>query len=135
MVRGVRPEELDQATAFLQQIQAGQEAARAHLERTASLAQQNMIPQKDLDMARTDLALKKAEIAGATSRLKLLQTGTRPEEIEAKKAYVESLNEKAEYIDQQIALCAIISPMTGLVTTPYVKERRGEYIEIGETIC
>ena len=135
LVRGVRPEELEQATAFLQQIQAGQEAARAHLERTASLAQQNMIPQKDRDMARTDLALKKAEIAGAISRLKLLQAGTRPEEIDAKKAYVESLNEKAEYIDQQIALCAIISPMTGLVTTPYLKERRGEYIEIGEPIC
>jgi len=25
--------------------------------------------------------------------------------------------------------------MTGLVTTPYLKERRGEYIEIGEPIC
>jgi putative peptide zinc metalloprotease protein len=49
--RGVRPEELDQATAFLQQTQAGQEAARLHHERTISLAEQNMIPQKDLDVA------------------------------------------------------------------------------------
>ncbi|HIG45669.1 MAG TPA: HlyD family efflux transporter periplasmic adaptor subunit [candidate division Zixibacteria bacterium] len=133
--RGVRPEELDRATAFLQQTQAGQEAARLHHERTISLAEQNMIPQKDLDVARTDLALKQAEVAEATSALKLLQAGTRREEIEAKQAYIQTLKEKAAYTDQQIALCDIPSPIAGLVTTPYLKERRGEYVEIGEAIC
>lgn len=132
---GVRIEALDQATAFLQQTQAGLEAARIHYDRTASLAGQNMIPQKDLDAARTDLALRQAEVAEAASRLKLLQAGSRREEIEAKQAFIQALHEKAAYIDRQIALCDIPSPITGVVTTPYLKERRGEYIEIGEKIC
>lgn len=132
---GARQEEIDHAQAVLHQAQAGLEAARKASERAEALARQEVIAPETLDEARTALALKQAEVEQAHSRLNLLKAGARPEEIDAKLAEIQGLKSTMAYLEEQRRLCTITSPMTGIVTTRYFKERRNEYVEIGDPVC
>jgi HlyD family secretion protein len=133
--RGARPEELEQAGAALEEARTNLEAAQAYHERTVKLAGQQMVSQQDLEAARTDLRVKQAIVEQAVSRLALLRAGARKEEIDARRARIQELEARAGYIAGQIRRCEIVSPIPGVVTTPFLRERRGAFVEVGETVC
>ncbi len=85
--------------------------------------------------AEAELARREKDLADAHARLKLLEAGTRPEEVEAERARLARLQEEASHLQQLQHKLSILSPVCGVVTTPRVKEKIGQYVKEGELIC
>jgi putative peptide zinc metalloprotease protein len=67
--------------------------------------------------------------------LERLTAGARPEEIEAMQAEIESLGAKRALLHDQVERLVIRSPHAGVITTPRVKEKIGQYVQKGELIA
>jgi HlyD family secretion protein len=72
----------------------------------------------------------------AASRLRLLEKGTRPEEIAATRARIEQLESQRRYLEEQQARVNIVSPVAGIVATPtrQLKELRRQLVHKGDLI-
>jgi putative peptide zinc metalloprotease protein len=87
------------------------------------------------ERAERDRQLKAKALTEAQSELKILLAGSRKEAIEAVAANVAKLKEKLNILKQQLDQLLIRSPIDGVVSTPYLKNRTGEYLEKGKMLC
>jgi putative peptide zinc metalloprotease protein len=116
-----------------------QEAVRKHQVCQARLEQAQA--EKDAREARgtleaeTELARREGELADLQATLTLLEAAPRPEEVEAERARLDRLREEARYLEQLRDKLPIHSPVPGLVMTPRLKEKVGQYVREGELIC
>jgi multidrug resistance efflux pump len=85
--------------------------------------------------AETELARRERQLADAQSTLSLLESGPRSEEVEAEGARVARLREQARYLEQLQDRLQVLSPVPGLLTTPRLNEKVGQYLREGEFIC
>ena len=89
----------------------------------------------DLAQVRKDLAVAEKEVEVAEGRLKVLLAGTRREEIEATEAEIAGLDAQRGYVQEQLALVRVVSPVSGVITTPKPKEKTGDYVKKGDLIA
>jgi multidrug efflux pump subunit AcrA (membrane-fusion protein) len=85
--------------------------------------------------AEAELARREKDLADAQSTLTLLEAGTRPDQIEAGRAHLARLQEEADYLETLGTKLLVSSPVAGVVTTPRLKEKIGQYVREGELIC
>lgn len=85
--------------------------------------------------AEAELARREKDLADAQASLKLLLLGTRVEEIEAQKAQLARLQEEADYLDQLQNKVRVVSPIAGVIATPRLREKIGQYLKEGDLIC
>ena len=85
--------------------------------------------------AESEAARRKKELADVEATLKLLQAGSRPEEIDAEKARLARINEELTHLLDTRSKLEIRSPSAGLMTTARMKEKIGQYFEKGALIC
>jgi multidrug resistance efflux pump len=85
--------------------------------------------------AETELARRQRELADVQATLSLLELGPRSEEVEGERARLARLQEEARYLEQLQDRLPVHSPVPGLVTTPRLKEKVGQYLCEGELIC
>jgi multidrug resistance efflux pump len=85
--------------------------------------------------AETEVAKRNKELADARGALRLLEAGTRPEEIQAEQARLARLQEEARHLERQQEQQTVVSPVAGLVSTPRLKEKLGQYLREGDLIC
>ncbi len=136
------------------------ENARNNYERSRTLFDQGLIPKNEMDRDQTAFAVaqkalaeaegvlkvleertdgtrqvKMRELAQAQSELNILLAGSRKESIEAMAAEVARLEEKLNILGQQLEQLKIRSPINGVVTTPYLRNKIGEYIDKGSSFC
>ncbi len=88
----------------------------------------------DEQMDRT-LLVKRKELVQAESELKILLAGSRKESIKAVEAQVNKLMEKQAIYARQLGQLKIRSTMDGIVSTPYLRNRIGEYLNKGDGLC
>jgi multidrug efflux pump subunit AcrA (membrane-fusion protein) len=85
--------------------------------------------------SETELLRRQCELQDEESALKVLQAGSRPEEIEAMKAELARLDaelHQLEVIEQQLTVYASVS---GVVTTEHLDQKVGQYLHEGELIA
>jgi len=92
---GARPEEIEQAQADLASAEAEWNGAQRDWERMSQLIQQRAASQAEYDTARSANNRLQGRVGSARAKLKLLQAGSRPEEIDEAAAEVERA--KASY--------------------------------------
>jgi multidrug efflux pump subunit AcrA (membrane-fusion protein) len=85
--------------------------------------------------AEDEVAKREKELADAQAALRLLEAGTRPEEIQSEEARLVRLHAEVRHMESQRERQVIVSPVTGLVTTPRLKEKIGQYVHEGDLIC
>jgi multidrug efflux pump subunit AcrA (membrane-fusion protein) len=85
--------------------------------------------------AEAELARRQKELADARATLTLLEAGTRPEEIDAERARLARLHEEVRYLERLHDKLQLASPVAGVITTPRLKEKVGQYVREGELIC
>ena len=159
-----REQQLRKAGSSLEKAVDRLKFANQELSRAESLYTQGMISQKkheetleqrdvrekELEEAQADLALLEAGILAehrqklavasreyeeAQSRLAELLGGARPQEIEAAEAELAKLQVGLQYQKEQLSRTRIVSPEDGVVVTPKVEEKVGEFVERGDLIC
>src|SRR5262245_2050987 len=82
-----------------------------------------------------ELARRVKDLADAQAVLNIMEAGSRPEEIDAERARLARLREEAAYLEGLQAKTSVSSPVPGLVTTPRLKEKIGQYLKEGDLIC
>jgi multidrug resistance efflux pump len=114
--------------------------------------EQMVVREKDLQSARADLDMVQAdqleglqkelanaerESATAAGRLQLLRAGSRKEQVDATRAEVERLETEKRFLEEQLALIDVPSPIDGIVATPQrlVAELKGQFVHKGELIA
>jgi multidrug efflux pump subunit AcrA (membrane-fusion protein) len=85
--------------------------------------------------AESDLAERESALVAEEAELALLESGTRPEEIEASEASLARLVEELQSLLELEKRLSVTSPVDGAVTTPRLKEKIGDYFEEGKLIC
>ncbi len=85
--------------------------------------------------AEAELARRQKDLADAQAALNLLEAGTRPEEIEAEEARLRRLEEERRYLEGQRGKLRLASPVPGLITTPHLREKVGQFFKEGDLIC
>jgi HlyD family secretion protein len=95
-VAGPRKEEIDAAAARLRMAEAQQQLARETYRRVSQLATTNAASPQDLDQATESLGVAEGSVAATLEELNLLKAGTREEAIRAAKAQAEEARQAWE---------------------------------------
>ncbi|HET6880097.1 MAG TPA: efflux RND transporter periplasmic adaptor subunit [Pirellulales bacterium] len=82
-----------------------------------------------------ELARREKELDEAKAALTLLEAGSRQEEIEAAEASLARQKEELAFLEEQKSKLPLFSRVDGVITTPHLKDRVGEYIEQGGLVC
>jgi multidrug resistance efflux pump len=80
-------------------------------------------------------ALASAARTESERELERLAAGARLEELEAMQAEIASLEAKRNLLQDQVERLVVRSPHAGVITTPRVKEKIGQYVQKGELIA
>jgi multidrug efflux pump subunit AcrA (membrane-fusion protein) len=87
------------------------------------------------ESADREADLKARELAEAESELRLMQAGSRPEQIRQAEADVEKLTKEVALLDQELGKTEIRSPIDGIVTTPFVERKLNQHLDPGDELC
>jgi multidrug efflux pump subunit AcrA (membrane-fusion protein) len=98
-------------------------------------AAQRALQAKGTLEAEAELGRREKELAEARAALRLLEAGTRPEEIAAQRARLASFNEELKHLEDQRRKQDVFCPIPGLMTTPRLKEKVGQYLREGDLIA
>lgn len=82
-----------------------------------------------------ELGRREKELADSEAALSLLEAGARPEEIAAERARLARFQEELAYHESLQDKVLLHSPVAGLMTTPRMTEKIGQYFEKGALIC
>jgi multidrug resistance efflux pump len=121
----ISAEEYDEVQARCRVCRARLDQARAHKEARQALGTQE---------AEAQLARRENELADAQAVLSLLETGSRPEEVEAGRARLDRLREELRYLEGLPEKVQVRSPSAGLITTPHLREKLGQFVHEGDLI-
>ena len=106
-------------------------AARAEL---AAVSAGDLSLTGDLAGFRKEVAVAQNEAEEARAKLRLLEAGSRPEEIEGAEATLARLTSQRSHLEEQLGLVSVRSAVAGVVTTPKPREKVGQYMKKGDLI-
>jgi HlyD family secretion protein len=126
---GPRPEEISQARSARNAASTRLADARRELERARTLYEGGAISREAFDRAQTAADVAESQHEQARDQLAALETGTRPERIEAGRAGLAQAQAAVRQVETLIANTTIAAPFDGIVT---VRHREpGEIVAAG----
>ncbi|HEV3410179.1 MAG TPA: efflux RND transporter periplasmic adaptor subunit, partial [Chthoniobacterales bacterium] len=134
---GSRPEEIEVARTTVARHEEQLKFQRSRLERYRLLNQQQLASLVDYEESQRLAASAESDLAEANKKLELLLAGSRPEEIEALRGTVASLEAQCLHFQEQLRLMTVVSPADGVVTTPsrQLKAMRNQLVQKGDLIA
>jgi putative peptide zinc metalloprotease protein len=132
---GARPEEIALARLAIVRAEEPLRVAQAEAERVRTLAATQVVTRSELERAEEQVAVLTNELEQARGRLAMLRAGSRPEEIAATTQAVARAEAERNRLEGEIARLAVIAPHGGVVMTPRLSEKAGEYVEPGDLIA
>jgi putative peptide zinc metalloprotease protein len=120
--------------SWLQSQEAQEAAAVREKELEETRAELKLLQADDLADLRKAIAVAENELKEAESKLTLVLAGSRQEEVEGVEAEIARLEVERRHLEETLRRLAIVSPITGVITTPKLKERVGEHVPHGALI-
>lgn len=127
LLTGARDQERTEARANLNIARVNYEKTRDDLKKAEALFLTGAIPKNELDLAETACEISKSQFQAAEARLSLVETGARPQEIEAARAEVERCKAVLKASEAVLEDLKIISPLDGVVISRNYEE--GEFVQ------
>ena len=119
-VAGPRPREIDEGRAALAGAESAVATERREFERVEQLVERKLLSASSLDQARTRRDAAVAARDQARARLRLLQEGTRPEQIREAEAAVARSRAALAELETSAALYEVHAPRAGRIEAlPY----------------
>ncbi len=129
---GSRSEEVAQARAARDAAQDRVEDARRDLERTKRLYDGGAVGQEMYDKAVVAFDLATSQLTQAAEQLKLVETGPRPERVEAQRAQLAQAEAALRAVQATLRYMSIVAPFDAVVT---VRHRQpGEIVPPGSPV-
>jgi multidrug resistance efflux pump len=132
---GPRAEEIEVARLAVQKAEARLGYADAELARNRQLAATEAASRQELERTEETAGVLSRELEGERARLKMLVAGSRPEEVAAMREDIAHSEAELLRLEEQLAQAWVVAPHGGIVTTPKLRERIGEYMEPGDLIA
>jgi putative peptide zinc metalloprotease protein len=132
---GPRVEELSLAQTSVEKAQERLKYAHEKREMLNTLFGQNLVSQREFAEAEEEVSVRQKELEEAEGRLKMLRAGSRPGEIESVAAETRRWEAHRSYLEDQLKRISIVSPISGVITTPKLEERVGEHVNKGDLIA
>jgi multidrug resistance efflux pump len=120
---GPTAEEVAVARATVAKMEDRLSYARNALTRDKALFEQKLLSRMDFEATEEQVASAENELNEARGRLQVLLRGTRPEEIDGTKAEIARLETQRRFLEEQMELSKVASPITGIVATPSLQLR------------
>lgn len=134
--RGARVEEISQQRSVLAARHTAVAYAQKEVARRGAMVKDGVGSKRAYEEAELDLRIKQNAASEAGAALKLVEAGSRPEEITAHEAELAGARATLEHIEQQLADMVVIrAPMDGVVLTPKFRERLHERVEAGGLVA
>jgi putative peptide zinc metalloprotease protein len=124
---GARTEEIDLARIVVAKVAEQLRFARERAERDRRLYEQQLLSLNDYEFSLSQVASLQSDSEESTNKLALLLAGTRPEEIQAMKAHINSLEAQRSFCENQLVHSRVLSPGAGIVTTPALQLKALEH--------
>lgn len=133
LVRGPRPELIDEARARLDSSRASRDNAQANWRRAQEIFDRGLGSQQDVDQTRTRLETASAQVKADTDALNRLLNGTTVEELDQARAALDALQAAVRLAELDLARTEVRAPVSGVVDK--VLYRLGERPAPGTTIA
>lgn len=133
--QGHRREELKQQEAVLNARRAEVQFAGKEARRGTQMMREGVGSSQAADAANRELETRRHAMVEAEAALKLLQAGSRPEEIAGHEALLHRAHAELAYVDERLAMTVVRAPIDGKILTARFKERVHEGVEAGAMIC
>jgi multidrug resistance efflux pump len=85
--------------------------------------------------AEQELADREKTLGDERSRLALMEAGARPEEVAAQRARVDRFDVEIAHLEDRLAKREVRATVAGVVVTPRLKEKAGNYFREGDLVC
>jgi multidrug resistance efflux pump len=115
LVAGPRPQEIAAARASVEAAAAQRDLAQLNFDKVKKSFEGGAASPEELDRATQQLKSATAELERATQQHKLLEAGTRPEEIAQAKAALEQAKASLSAIERQVEELVVKAPLDGRV--------------------
>ncbi|MFQ5657068.1 MAG: efflux RND transporter periplasmic adaptor subunit [Candidatus Methylomirabilales bacterium] len=132
---GPRREEIEVARTEVAKAKERLKYAGEKLDTLQGLVEEKAISRLQMQEAEEAVSVRGKELEEAEGRLKVLLAGSRPEEIEATQAAIARLEAQRRYLEEQLQRVRIVSPISGVITTPKLKEKIGQHVNKGDLIA
>lgn len=132
---GTRLEELDLAKTSITKAEERLKYGRNQLEMDRALLNQHLQSRREYELTEELVAVREQELEESKKKLNVLLAGSRVEEIEATEAEIHRLQAQQDLLNERLRLLAVTSPISGVITTPKLKEKLGQDIKKGELIA
>jgi putative peptide zinc metalloprotease protein len=133
--KGHRREEIQQQVAVLAARRNEVEFAGKEADRREGMAREGVGSPQAAEQAHRELETRRRAVAEAEAALRLLQAGSRPEEIAAHEAVLKRARAELAYVDEKLAMTLVRAPIDGEILTPRFHERIHEGVEAGGLVC
>lgn len=133
--KGRRPEEIQQQVAVLAARRNEVEFAAKEAERREGMASEGVGSRASAEQASRELEARRRAVAEAEAALRLLQAGSRPEEIAAQEAVLRRARAELAHVEERLAMAVVRAPIDGEILTPRFRERLHESVEAGGLVC
>ena len=136
-IAGPTADEIEVAKTAVVKAKDNFKYAGVKLEATKELFANRIASRIELETAGQVYATAKDDLDDAEGKLKVLQNGTRREEVDQTKAEIVSLEAQRRFLQGQIVRAEIRSPVDGVVATPELelKEMAGQVVQKGALIA
>jgi putative peptide zinc metalloprotease protein len=123
--QGPRTQEIDQARNNMNEMDAELKLSIQNLERITAMYQKSLIAKQAWEDAQADSVIKDSRFKAARSKLWMLKSGSRPEEIKGKEAEIERLKSQIDFHSRQQESYEIKSTINGIILK----------LDTGEVVC
>jgi len=129
---GARPQEIALAQTSLQIAQTNLQESVREYQRNLALYQQGAISEQNLDKIKTAYQVAKNQVQAAEEQLKLVQAGSREENIKAEQAKIQKAQALLAWNKKNLQQTFIVSPVQGIVALKQTNP--GEVVAAGQKI-
>lgn len=132
---GARLEELELAKTTIGKAEERLKYARDVLEMDRALFKNSLLSKRELDLSEEASVVRQKELQEANDRHHLLLAGARPEEIAAMESGLNRLQSQQQYLQAQLKLLTVTSPVVGVIATHRLKEITGRHVKKGDLLA
>lgn len=109
--------------------------AKKDVERSTILFDRGLIAKSEFEHSQEEAAIRQKEFEEEKNSLRIVLAGSRKEEKEALEKKIEQLVTQSNYYESQLNLLTVRSSTEGIIATPKLKEKAGQFVAKGDLIA
>ena len=135
LLEGPKREEIAKAEQEVKTAAKSLEYSMLQAQRSKKMFREKAISEKEQEDALRDLDIGKERLKLAEKNLELVKSGARDEQIKALEAEIRRLKVELAHAKEDLQLTTLLSPADGRIITPYLSQKVGQFLGVGDLLA